>query len=130
MLRLLRLLQLDKYIPSISLVDDVFRLKKNILFASGYAAGILWILFTGLMYLAEYRDHSMTIKPVPLYGCAENCHMSDRYTSFFTAFPITGVHLTGDFPLIKYDSWGRIIVFFMVIAAVGVVSIPSGVSIH
>ena len=39
----------------------------------------------------------------------------------------TGIHLTGDFPLIEYGWPGRFILFFVVISAVGVVSIPSGV---
>jgi hypothetical protein len=78
MLRLLRLLKLDKYFPSISLVDDVLRLKKNALAVSGFAAATLWVLFAGLMYVAEFKDHSMEIDNLPLYGCYENCTMSDR----------------------------------------------------
>jgi len=37
----------------------------------------------------------------------------------------TGVHLTGDYPITEYSWPSRFINFFMVIAAVGVVSIPS-----
>jgi len=127
MLRLFRLLKLDKYVPSISLVDDVLRLKKNVLLVSCFAASSLWVLFAGLMYLAEYKDHSTEIDDLPLYGCYENCTMSDRYENFFKSVPLTGIHLTGDFPLIEYDGYGRIVCFAMVIAAIGVVSIPSGV---
>ena len=127
MLRLLRLLKLDKYFPSISLIDDVMRLKKNALTVSCYAAGTLWILFSGFMYLAEYKDTSMDIDNLPLYGCYENCTMSDRYENFFKSIPLTGIHLTGDFPMVEYDWVGRVVCFFMVIAAVGVVSIPSGI---
>jgi len=78
------------------------------------------------MYLAEYKDHSMEIDNVPLYGCDENCTMSDRYRNYFTSISYTFIHLTGDFPMVEYGLWGRIVCFFMVIAAVGVVSIPSG----
>lgn len=127
MLRLLRLLKLDKYIPSITLIDDVIRLKRRVLVVSGFAAVTLWILFSGLMYLAEHKDTSMEIDNLPLYGCVENCTESVRYKNFFTSFPLTGIHLTGDFPIIEYDGWGRIILFFCVVAAVGVVAIPSGV---
>lgn len=126
MLRLLRLLKLDKYVPSITLVDDVFRLKKNALVVSCFAAGTLWILFAGLMYLVEYQDHSMDIDNLPLYGCYENCTMSNRYGSFLTSLPLTGIHLTGDFPVVEYNGYGRIVCFVMVITAIGVVSIPSG----
>lgn len=127
MLRLLRLLKLDKYVPSISLVDDVIRLKRRVLVVSCFAAATLWVLFSGLMYIAEYRDYSESIDNLPLYGCYENCSMSDRYENMIKAIPLTGIHLTGDFPMTEYSGYGRIVLFFMVIAAVGVVSIPSGV---
>ena len=112
--------------PSISLIDDVFRLKRNALIISCFAAGTLWILFAGVMYLAEFRDHSMEIDNLPFYNCDEECTMSDRYRNFFTSMSYTGIHLTGDFPIVEYGAWGRIVCFFIVIAAVGVVSIPSG----
>lgn len=126
MLRLFRLLKLDKYFPSISLIDDVLRLKKSVITTSCFAAGTLWILFTGMMYLAESKDYSMDISDLPLYGCNTDCKMSVRYENFFTAFPLTGIHLTGDYPMTEYGAAGRVVCFFMVIAAVGVVSVPSG----
>lgn len=127
MLRLMRLLKLDKYIPSITLVDDVLRLKRKVLVVSCYAALTLWIIFAGLMFLAEYNDHSMEIDPLPLYGCVGSCTMSDRFSQYFASFPLTGIHLTGDFPMVEYGGMGRVVLFFVVIAAVGVTSIPSGV---
>ncbi|KAL7547165.1 hypothetical protein ACHAWF_010484 [Thalassiosira exigua] len=127
MCRVMRLLKLDKYVPSISLVDDVFRLKRKVLTISCFAAGTLWILFSAAMYVAERDDDSIEIDPLPLYGCAEGCFMSDRFFNIFASIPLTGIHLTGDFPMVEYGSWGRFILFFIVIAAVGVVSIPSGV---
>ena len=154
MLRLFRLLKLEKYFPSLTLIDDVFRLKKQKLIKTVFAAGTLWIFFTSLLFLAESEDTSNGIDPVPLYGCgmyddeanvrkkrfflgigqgkkkvASNemdCTMSDRFTNFFDSFVYTGIHLTGDYPLIEYNALGRIINFFIVVAAVGVVSIPAG----
>ena len=126
MLRLLRLLKLDKYFPSISLIDDVLKLKKGAITTSCFAAGTLWILFAGMMYLAESQDYSMAISDLPLYGCDTDCTMSVRYENFFTSFPLTGIHLTGDYPMTEYGAAGRVVCFFMVIAAVGVVSVPSG----
>lgn len=101
MLRLLRLLKLDKYVPSITLIDDVIRLKKKVLVVSCFAAATLTILFSGLMYLAEHQDHSMEIDNLPLYGCYENCTESVRYNNMFASIPLTGIHLTGDFPIIE-----------------------------
>lgn len=101
MLRLLRLLKLDKYIPSITLIDDVVRLKKKVLIVSCFAAATLTILFSGLMYLAEHEDYSMQIDNLPLYGCYEDCTESVRYSNMFASIPLTGIHLTGDFPIIE-----------------------------
>ena len=126
MFRLLRLLKLDKYFPSITLIDDVLRLKKKALIISSFAAATMWILFAGVMYLAEYKDYSMEIDNLPLYNCSDSCTMADRYRNFFVSMSYTGIHLTGDFPTVEYDAYGRIICFFIVIAAVGVVSVPSG----
>jgi len=125
MIRLLRLIKLDKYIPSITLIDDVVRLKKNALQVACFAAITLWILFAGAMFVAEHNDSGNGIDPVPAYGCTEDCTMMDRFQNVFDSIYYTGVHLTGDYPIITYDWPARFLNFFMVIAAVGVVSVPS-----
>jgi len=153
-LRLFRLLKLEKYFPSLTLIDDVVRRKKQKLIKTMFAAGTLWLFFTALLFLAESHDTSNGIDPVPLYGCSLyddeanvrkkrfflgigqgkkklvsneiDCTMSDRFTNFFDSFVYTGIHLIGDYPIIEYNTLGRIINFFIVVAAVGVVSIPAG----
>jgi hypothetical protein len=131
MLRLLRLLKLDKYVPSISLIDDVFRLKRSPLIVTGFAAATLWVLFSALQYMTEhdagvYAYPNALDDPLPLYGCDENCTMAVRFRSVIDTLTYTCVHLTGDYPIVTYNFWGRTVCFFMVLAAVGVVSIPSG----
>ena len=131
MLRLLRLLKLDKYIPSISLIDDVFRLKRSALMVTGFAATTLWVLFAALQYMSEheasiYAYPDALDDPLPQYGCYQNCTMSVRFDSIIDTLTYTCVHLTGDYPIVTYNFWGRLVCFFMVLAAVGVVSIPSG----
>lgn len=126
MLRLFRLLKLEQYTPSFTLLDDVFHLKRSAILMSCYAAGTLLILFSGLMYVAESSDVSNHVDNLPLYGCQENCTMSVRYSNFFNSLTLASIHLTGDYPIVDYSSCGRIICFFMIILAVGVVSIPSG----
>lgn len=125
MLRLIRLLKLEKYFPSITLIDDVLRLKKRSLIITGYAAGTLWVIFAGMLYLAEYNDTENGIDNVPLYGCDNDCTMSDRFKSFMDSMVYTCIHLTGDYPIITYKLAARFACFFMVIAAVGVVSVFS-----
>ncbi len=126
MLRIIRLVKLDKYVPSITLIDDVIRLKFNALKVAVYAAVSLWILFAALMFLFENKDSENDIDPVPKYGCYSDCTMTDRFQNYFDSLVYTGIHLTGDYPITTYSWPARFVCFFMVIAAVGVVSIPSG----
>ena len=126
MIRILRLVKLDKYIPSLTLIDDVIRLKFKTLKVAFYAAISLWVLFAAAIFLCEHSDSSNEIDNVPDYGCDTDCTMKDRFQNFFDSMVYTGIHLTGDYPIIEYNWPARFVNFFMVIAAVGVVSIPSG----
>lgn len=119
-------IQLTYCIP-VTLKDDVVRLKFSTLRVAFYAALTLWILFAAALYVCEHDDTINAIDPVPKYGCqSTDCTMSDRFQNFFDSMVYTGIHLTGDYPIITYSWPGRVVNFFMVIAAVGVVSIPSG----
>lgn len=126
MLRIIRLVKLDKYVPSITLIDDVIRLKYNTLKVAFFAALTLWILFAALLYLTEHKDSTNEVDPVPEYSCEANCTMEDRFQNVFDSIYYTGIHLTGDYPITTYTWPARFVNFFMVIAAVGVVSVPSG----
>mmetsp|Transcript_25609 Transcript_25609/g.48496 ORF Transcript_25609/g.48496 Transcript_25609/m.48496 type:complete len:922 (-) Transcript_25609:12-2777(-) len=126
MLRILRLAKLDKYVPSLTLIDDVIRLKFNQLRVAIYAALTLWILFAAAIFVCEHGDNENALDdPVPKYLCDEDCTMADRFQNFFDSMFYTGVHLTGDYPIITYDWPARFVNFFMIVAAVGVVSVPS-----
>jgi Ion transport protein len=96
MFRIFRLVKLDKYVPSISLIDDVYRLKKKPLLVSFYAAVTLWILFAAILYDCEHKDRWNGIDPVPRYGCTDECSMLDRFQTYFDSMVYTGIHLTGD----------------------------------
>mmetsp|Transcript_3570 Transcript_3570/g.8948 ORF Transcript_3570/g.8948 Transcript_3570/m.8948 type:complete len:1217 (+) Transcript_3570:60-3710(+) len=127
LLRILRIVKLDKYVPSLTLVDDVFRLKRNQLVVTGTVALIVWLMFASMMHLVESVDYVNHIETLPDDGCMGNCTQAVRYSNVFSALPITMIHLTGDFPLVDYTQYGRLICFFMVVTGVGLVSIPSGV---
>lgn len=96
MLRILRLAKLDKYVPSLTLIDDVIRLKYKQLRVAFYAALTLWVLFAALMFVFEHGDEANGIDPVPEYGCDGDCTMADRFQNFFDSMVYTGIHLTGD----------------------------------
>ena len=55
MFRILRLIKLDKYVPSITLLDDVIRLKFNSLRVAMYAAVTLWMIFAGKEEIPEHH---------------------------------------------------------------------------
>jgi len=125
--RILRLFKLDKFCPSLTLIDDVFRLERSALFVTGVIAIILWTLFGSLLYLAEYQDVTNEIDNMPQQGCMVNCTESVRYNNAFAAMPFAMIHLTGDFPIVEYSWAGRLICMAIVIVGVGIVSIPSGI---
>jgi hypothetical protein len=126
MVRIVCLIKLDKYVPSITLVgeyeergsngsmgiyihsliahyyelyiaDDVLRLKFEPLRVAFYAAVTLWILFAAALYLCEHTDYSNGIDAVPRYGCDDDCTMVDRFQNFFDSMFYTGIHLTGEY---------------------------------
>jgi len=127
MFRILRLCKLDQYVPSLTLIDDVFRLKQNSLEVTGLVALTLWVVFASLMYLTEFQDVTNSIDNIPQQGCKTGCKQADRYSSAFAAMPFTFIHLTGDYPIIEYTLAGRVVCFFMVICGVGLVGIPTGI---
>ena len=49
--------KLDKFVPSVSLIDDVFRAKARELRVTGYVAGVFWIVFSTLMFFANREGH-------------------------------------------------------------------------
>lgn len=55
-------LQLDKYMPSVSLVDDVFRLKARGLLVAGFASAVMLAWFGTLMYLVERNDNEVEVR--------------------------------------------------------------------
>ena len=113
MLRIFRLLNLDKYIPSISLILAVIANNKRKLRLSVYATGMLWLTFATLLYATERTD------PETVDGIAQ----SYRYRSIPSALPYTIVNLTGDYPLIDYETPARCVLFVALIVAVGVVAV-------
>lgn len=53
--------------------------------------------------------------------------MSDRFKSYLDSMVYTCIHLTGDYPIITYTLSARAACFFMIVAAVGIVSVFSAI---
>jgi len=116
MLRIFRLLTLDKYIPSVSLIGRVFRKHAKEFQLAAYAAAAIWLIFSALMWLTERHDPTQV----------DDLTMAQRYGSMPEAMPYTLVHLTGDYPLIDYDFPAKCVLFVALLFAVGVVAVPTG----
>eukprot|EP00434_Breviolum_minutum_P004355 symbB.v1.2.003836.t1/scaffold216.1/size293228/21 len=114
MLRIFRLLTLDKYIPSVSLIGRVFTKHAKDFQMAAYASASLWLIFSALMWLTERHDKTEV----------DDLTMAQRYGTMFSAMPYTLVHLTGDYPLIDYDFPAKCVLFLALLFAV--VSVPTG----
>jgi len=83
---------------------------------AGYAMVALWLIFASLLWLTERNDSTKV----------DFLHQSQRYHSVVSALPYTLVHLTGDYPLVDYTLSSKIVLFFSLLFAVGVVAVPAG----
>eukprot|EP00927_Polykrikos_kofoidii_P086361 TRINITY_DN964_c0_g4_i1.p1 TRINITY_DN964_c0_g4~~TRINITY_DN964_c0_g4_i1.p1 ORF type:complete len:1265 (+),score=230.66 TRINITY_DN964_c0_g4_i1:161-3955(+) len=126
MFRILRLLKVSKQVPALTLIDDAFKARANALAVTFSLAAIIWIICSSMMYLAESTDVENGIDPQPLTGCNDGCTEAQRYDNAFASLPFTFVHLTGDYPIVDYNKFGRCVCTFMVFAAAGIVGIPTG----
>jgi hypothetical protein len=110
-LRILRLVRLDQYAPSLSLVDDAFRLCWKGLSVSIFAAvAILW-LFNALLFTVEVNDE------------AEG--EDKRFRNVLSSLQYSSVLLTGDYPLVDFSVWGKLFCSMAIVVAVGVVAVPA-----
>eukprot|EP00397_Hematodinium_sp_SG-2012_P001397 GEMP01001399.1.p1 GENE.GEMP01001399.1~~GEMP01001399.1.p1 ORF type:complete len:1177 (+),score=258.16 GEMP01001399.1:112-3642(+) len=117
MMRVLRLITLDAYVPSVSLIGRVVRRNAEVLRLACYASVSLWLVFTGLLYMTEHDD-SEKVDGIP---------MGARYHTILQALPYTLVHLTGDYPLVDYTLGAKAVLAVSMLVAVGVVSVPAGI---
>ena len=109
----------DKYIPSITLIDDVVRGNAVVLTMTGFTACVFWIIFSTCLWMSEQTS---TIDP------AENgVTQGMRYKDVPTALSYTLIHLSGDYPLLDYTLTGKFICFLMCLFAASVVQIPTGI---
>jgi len=116
MLRIFRLLTLDKYIPSVSLIGGVVRTAWKQFVLAGYSMVALWLIFATLLWLTECEDHTLV----------NYLYEDQRYRSVVSALPYTLVHLTGDYPLVDYTIAAKFCLFWSLLFAVGIVAVPAG----
>lgn len=112
-LRLLRLVRLDTYAPSLSLVDDAFRACWPGLSVACYAGVVLWFLFNEALYFAERDD--------------EENGEDKRFRSALSSLQYSAVLLTGDYPIKDFSLAGKLCCVVAVVVAVGIVAVPASI---
>jgi len=70
-----------RYVPSITLIDDVFRSQKHLLIVTTFASFVLWIIFATLLYLTESNNHN-TVNPGEL-------DMAQRFSNVPNSLQVT-----------------------------------------
>jgi hypothetical protein len=112
-LRILRLVRLDEYAPSLSLVDDAFRACAKGLGVSCFAGGVLILLFNEGLYFAEREDEAQS--------------EDKRFRNALSSLQYSSVLMTGDYPIVDFSIMGKILCSIAVIVAVGVVAVPASI---
>jgi len=120
--RLIRILRVERYLPVFSLFGRVFKQKYYSLAASVFTMLICTIVFSTLLHQTEKDNHQTET--------ASHYAMSYRYRSVPSSLFYTFIHLTGDYPLLKYSSLGRVVNFFMIMIGVVLVGIPLGIIVE
>lgn len=119
LIRILRLLTLDKYYPGMSLLDDVIRRASSDLSVAAFVASVTWIVFASLLYITENKNTTEDADRPE----------GERFADVPTALSYTLILLSGDYPLIEFTWPGRLVNFFMIICAQAIVGIPTAITI-
>ena len=108
---------MDKHIPSITLIDDVFRLKKRGLLVSGFALSLIWTTFATALWAAEMTVGADDSEKI----------MHWRFRNVPNSLQYDMILLTGDYPFVDFTPLGIAVNVIQIFVAVGVVAVPSGI---
>jgi len=112
-LRILRLIRLDAYVPSLTLIDDAVRNCWSGLSVALFSGAVIWFMFNETLFYAENGD-------------VEEGE-DKRFRNALSSLQYSGVLLTGDYPLVDFSPYGRIICSIAVVVAVGIVAVPASI---
>jgi len=117
-IRILRLLKSKSQREAIGIFAKVVRDNHQLLVTTGVTALVLIVVFGSLLHFAEKDDVS-----------SQEYHLTqaDRFKSVPSGLWYTMVLLSGDYPLVDFTVYAKIICFFMLIIGTGLMGIPTGV---
>jgi hypothetical protein len=112
-LRILRLVRLDAYVPSLTLIDDAVRNCWTGLSVALFAGAVIWFQFNEILYFTEKDDVEQG--------------EDKRFRNALSSMQYSGVLLTGDYPLVDFSVTGRFACSVAVVVAVGIVAVPASI---
>jgi len=115
-------LRFERYLAAFTIIREVFAKRFHSLVCSFYLLLLCTIVFSFLLHETE-KSNQATTGPVHMT-------MAHRFRSVPSSFFYTFIHLTGDYPLYQYTPWGKVVNFFMIIIAQGLVAIPLGIIVE
>jgi len=111
--RICRLVRLDAYVPSLTLIDDAVRECWAGLSVALFAGMVIWFLFNECLYFSERDDVEE----------GEN----KRFRSAFSSLQYSAILLSGDYPIVDFSLQGKLACSCAVIIAVGIVAVPASI---
>jgi len=112
-LRICRLVRLDAYVPSLTLIDDAVRECWAGLSVALFAGMVIWFLFNEALYFSEWDD-------------AEEGE-DKRFRNALSSLQYSAILLSGDYPLTDFSLQGKLLCACAVIIAVGIVAVPASI---
>eukprot|EP00606_Chrysophyceae_sp_TOSAG23-5_P001248 GSChrysophyteH2.ASY1.ANO1.921.1 assembled CDS len=101
-LRILRLVRLDSYVPSLTLIDDAVRNCWAGLSVAMFAGAVIWFQFNEMLYFAESGDKTEGEEK--------------RFRNALSSLQYSGILITGDYPLVDFSLYGRLCCTVAVVA--------------
>jgi hypothetical protein len=122
-LRLARILELERFFQSFSLLDDVFSKSGPVLKATGVLALIVWVGGATLFYYVEPHSDSGGAAEVAAQGGED----AAVFVSIVDSLYYMAIFLAGEWALCDFSPWGSLVATAMAAVGVALFSIPVGV---
>jgi hypothetical protein len=108
--RLLRILQMEDYVASFTLLDDAWYKCRDSMFAAGFMALLIWICGSVLFYEFE----------------KDNPRMEGAFANLPSSMYFTIIFLGGEWAVIDFTPQGQVVCLFYCVMGIGIYGIPVG----
>jgi voltage-gated potassium channel len=121
--RLVRVLKAEKYMESLTLLDDVVRANKGLIAVTGFVSMLMWVVM-GVGFYVVQSEHDCLALGEDLSTCVvADLYSEVHHTNYFgtiadSLWP-TLLMLSSEFPLADFNLGGALLGILMVLFAVG-----------